>query len=338
MKRFKLRYADLSTYRAELMGISIIGILLCHMSECRILHDLPIPVYAKLLGKLTAFVDVFMLISGLGLYYSYSRRSEPVFFYRKRVSRLLPVYLLIAAPYWIWRDMIADGQGLARVLYDLCFVSCVRDGLMRFWFVFAIFVFYLLFPAIYRFIFTGKREGLRAALAVLLSVAGSRLISWAAPGIYGHMQIMIDRVPAFILGAWAGRQAKRDEEIKPWMLILVAALCLATQAMSVVDRLSAVFAPISYYSATCLGIALMLAAIFALKLIRVGAVSKALRRLGGVTLEVYLFHSLLKNVFDYPAGTGKYLLVAVAMPIVFGFAAHWLIDRIMRLGKNHARI
>lgn len=65
MKTFPLH--KISEYRTELMGLSAIMILICHAAG----NDLAMPHYLRLLiaqGQIG--VDIFLFLSGMGLYYS----------------------------------------------------------------------------------------------------------------------------------------------------------------------------------------------------------------------------------------------------------------------------
>ena len=118
------------------MGIAIIGILFCHYNECRIAHNLEGNALSKMLAFGNCFVDVFLVLSGIGLYYSFSRDRSIIQFYKKRLRRLLPTYLIIAVPYWIYNDMFVSNNSVESVLYDLSFGSFLFNGVKRFWFVF----------------------------------------------------------------------------------------------------------------------------------------------------------------------------------------------------------
>lgn len=63
----KINLGIISTYRTELMGLSAISILLCHAPANGVLFP---NIFSKVLSMLVVGVDVFLFLSGVGLWYS----------------------------------------------------------------------------------------------------------------------------------------------------------------------------------------------------------------------------------------------------------------------------
>lgn len=91
-------YELLSKYRGVLMGVQILLIMAFHYTE-----DLsnaadhfngPAQVFYDYIGS--SGVDMFLMISGLGLYYSWKRNPDAGAFYRKRLTRVLVPYVAAA--------------------------------------------------------------------------------------------------------------------------------------------------------------------------------------------------------------------------------------------------
>ena len=51
------------------------------------------------------FVDAFLILSGIGLYYSFKKNDNVLQFYIRRLIKLLPAYCILAIPYWIYYDL-----------------------------------------------------------------------------------------------------------------------------------------------------------------------------------------------------------------------------------------
>lgn len=100
--RGEVSFADLSTYRAEIYGFSAIWIVLLHAVGCGIDWSfeltflVPLQVFIKT-GSLG--VDIFLVLSGMSLYYSWQNNQEIDRFFKRRVLRLLPSFFLIAGTY-----------------------------------------------------------------------------------------------------------------------------------------------------------------------------------------------------------------------------------------------
>lgn len=111
-------YELLSKYRGVLMGVQILLIMAFHYTE-----DLsnaadhfngPAQVFYDYIGS--SGVDMFLMISGLGLYYSWKRNPDAGAFYRKRLTRVLVPYVAVALVGWIWFDFVHSDAGVVRFL------------------------------------------------------------------------------------------------------------------------------------------------------------------------------------------------------------------------------
>ena len=72
-------------------------------------------------------VDIFLLVSGLGLYYSWKKRAELKSFYQRRFVKILIPYFLVAVPAWIWLDLIEEHNGLVKMFSDLFFLHSLLE-------------------------------------------------------------------------------------------------------------------------------------------------------------------------------------------------------------------
>ena len=95
---------DISVYRSELMGWSILWIMMLHFTFNQIA---PLGFVAQY-GF--AGVDIFMMVSGLGLYYSLNSSSNISQFYKRRLLRIFPTYYLFGffASFLQFHDSIWD--------------------------------------------------------------------------------------------------------------------------------------------------------------------------------------------------------------------------------------
>lgn len=91
MKSLSYNIIDLSsfsTFRAELMGVAVILIMASHT-----------------LGGYAAYgiigVEWFLFLSVIGQYYSLKKNSDSYSFYKRKILRILPAYLIVAIPYFL---------------------------------------------------------------------------------------------------------------------------------------------------------------------------------------------------------------------------------------------
>ena len=137
----KFDFFDLSKYRAQIMGVSILLIMLFHT-------------YGDGNGIRYNFfsfgfvgVEFFLLVSAIGLFFSLTKNSDLKVFFRKRLIRILPAYFIVSLPYFVyeyrtdfsWQRYFINISGLGIFNY-----------VQSFWFIGHIIVCYLLAPFYYR--------------------------------------------------------------------------------------------------------------------------------------------------------------------------------------------
>ena len=129
----------ISQYRGALFGLSIVSIALFHFCNDVIKwrkHDAVYrmaEVYYDLFGSIG--VEIFLFLSGVGLYYSLSKHPDIKSFYRRRLKRVLIPYLIWGLFYWFVRDFLITGEGIAQYFYDYSLLSFWCEGKLSFWFI-----------------------------------------------------------------------------------------------------------------------------------------------------------------------------------------------------------
>lgn len=134
----------LSAYRKELMGVAAILILFCHAPGNSVMMP-------ALIGKILSYgnvgVDMFLLLSGMGLFYSLSNKpvkTSLISWYTKRFIRILIPYWLILIPYLIYK--VCDrGYCLDDVFLNLTAMSYWLSGDGD-WFISLILLLYIITP------------------------------------------------------------------------------------------------------------------------------------------------------------------------------------------------
>ena len=156
MKR--VNFNIFSKYREVLMGMAILSILVFHYTEdcyvSNINYNGIVRLYKTYIGS--SGVDIFLLLSGLGLYYSFSKNSSIKDFYCKRLKRVLIPYFIIAIPVYFWYDFIYLSDGIIPFIKNLFFITLFTEGNILFWYIFFIIICYIIFSFIYKFIYKSK--------------------------------------------------------------------------------------------------------------------------------------------------------------------------------------
>ena len=129
---------DISQFRSQLMGLAIIWVTLYHMN----FSFAPIRVFTML--GFTG-VDIFLFLSGLGLYYSMCKNDSVLSFYERRAKRILPTYYLIGLLY----SFIYNNDSVITYLWRYTTLGFWTDGVYHEWFTASIIFLYFVFPFLF---------------------------------------------------------------------------------------------------------------------------------------------------------------------------------------------
>lgn len=226
MKIPDIELANISRYRGELMGAAMLFVILFHVGLNR--ND---PFYGlRRCGNVG--VDIFLFLSGVGLWYAWAKRPSVKSFYRRRLLRILPTWLVVAGAFYITDYMgprqfstsIADLIGDITVNWDFW----LHDEL-TFWYVPAIMALYLAAPHYMKLISSHPMYRWMPALMVVWCV----MVQWVLPinNSVGHLEIFWSRVPIFFIGINMGTYVKQERRIDGsavWLLLLAFGMTFGT--------------------------------------------------------------------------------------------------------------
>jgi len=200
----------ISKYRTELMGVATIMILVCHA-----------PTYMLLPSFLTqAFsfcsigVDIFLILSGIGLCYSYEMKKGSVaLWYRKRYLRILLPSLIVQLLF-VRTDCITE---FLSFFVGTSFWTNHRG----FWFVDLLIILYFMFPIIF------KLSKYRIGGAFLLVLCFMLFIlpnikDWDNE-VMKNICDVCQYVPSFVWGVAIFPMVKNHKEIN-WQYVLLSCI------------------------------------------------------------------------------------------------------------------
>lgn len=184
------------------MGLGIIGVMLAHFLIWVEAKGVIVYALKPFIGLV--FTEGFLLLSGLGLYYSFRKDSRLGLYYKKRIYRLLLPFLIISIPFYIERCIkfhLSLGDFLLYIS-SLHFWVKGNDGM---WYISVALMLYLIFPLFYKFIF-GKPDRIinRGSLVVLSFYAIVYVIYILFPKYYELVGEGISQIPMFVVGIMVG--------------------------------------------------------------------------------------------------------------------------------------
>ncbi|MCQ2567164.1 MAG: acyltransferase [Mogibacterium sp.] len=338
----------ISKYRDELFGIAIIAIVFFHFCANHVAYYGPRGAnsilfnftehYLQYVGSIG--VEIFVFLSGVGLYYSFSKNSDTKCFFKKRGKRILTPYLIIGISFWTIKDLIILKKGIAAFVKDLSFYSFFSDGVRTIWYIFLMIVLYLLFPSIYYIIHEKKIKGGFAVL-LLITLIFPAVLMLINNVLYSNISIAITRIPIFIVGVYAGRLVKEEHTIDyNALVILVASLFIVGIKAKRVNLVSY----ISRYIDGCYSLAIIAFLICILELVNNTIIWKKyicglFRFAGKYSLELYLTHVTLRNLMG-TVGMPRYRTSVYCAMVVVAVVLSLLLNKLcksinnLKLSKN----
>ena len=321
----------ISDYRGVLMGISIICIIIFHyVEDCGIYHVHKNGWVEFFRNYITSSsVDGFLFLSGFGLYYAMKKHPDISQFYKRRFTRILIPYFLIAIPALCWNDFLFDKTGVKAFFSDLSFYSFFTRGMSWFWYILLICFCYLIFPFIFRAIDKApdeESEQMRIINLFTFFTMITFVIRLSNKELFDKTNLALLRIPFFCLGCFIGKYSYEKRSISGGtyglMLLSLFAIQFRKGSKIIFARYSAAFLNIS----ACILIAILFSKLKHFEKIH-NCIKKFFEWFGKYSLELYLAHVTVRGVmrdYGHPTCYGRNELIMVAISIVLALIVNQL--------------
>jgi peptidoglycan/LPS O-acetylase OafA/YrhL len=289
MKRIPdIELANISRFRGELMGLAMLFIVLFHVALPRSDSFYGL----RRMGNIG--VDMFLFLSGIGLWYSWTRYPDLKRFFRRRLWRIYPAWLVVACAYYI-PDYLQHGYHSTSLVDLIGDIAINWDfwlhAELTFWYIPATMMLYLLAPAYMELI---RRHPVYRWAPVLM-ICWCILVQWVAPihAALGHLEIFWSRVPIFFIGINMGAEVMAKRKLDGatiWLIILGFVMPLAASIF--LEQTAHGTFPL--FIERMLYIPLTVTAILLLnRLLRrtPSGLNRCLTFVGAISLETYLIHA-----------------------------------------------
>lgn len=321
-----IELANISRFRGALMGIAMLIIILFHVDLART------DVFFGLRRMGNLGVDMFLFLSGIGLWFSWRKTPSYKHFYFRRLVRIYPAWLIIACLYYIPHIKVTDAASLIDLIGEITinWNFWLHDEL-NFWYIPAIMALYIVAPPYMTLI---ERHPVYRWLPVVM-IMWCILVQWVTPihQAVGHLEIFWSRVPIFFIGINMGEMVRQKRTIDGqgiWMVWIMFLMTFAScyfleqvrhgQFPLFVERM--LYIPLTITSILLLNRVLRRIPAF---------INSALAWVGSLSLECYLIH--IHFVLDYLPDNWSYwptFLVCTAITL----PAAWLLSRIVGVIAN----
>lgn len=228
-------YGLLSRYRGELMGFAALWVVFFH-SPIRVPDSWPQFLYQPIdIFRVLGYggVDLFILVSGIGIYQSLSKNS-PAAYIKNRVRKIYPIWCvyslmvfalgaILFGAYYSWREILGY-----FTLFGFWSPALKHQGN---WYVYTIMLFYVLAPIPFFLLRDSKRKTLTCVILTAIALLGSTAFFSTNAFVTKHLLIAFSRLPLFIIGMYFSAALKDKVMKKSHWIICIAVFLIGLAAM-----------------------------------------------------------------------------------------------------------
>lgn len=326
MKIPDIELGNTSRFRAEQMGAAMLFVILFHVAL-----DRGDPFYGlRRCGNVG--VDIFLFLSGVGLWFSWVKTPDVLRFYRRRLLRIVPTWIVVATAFYL-PDYLG-ARRFSRSLVDLIGDITINWDFwlhdeLTFWYVPAIMALYLVAPWYMRLVQSRPVYRWLPLLMVIWCV----MVQWVLPihHAVGHIEIFWSRVPIFFIGINFGEMVRTRRHLPGeavWLLLITFLMTFGTclYLEQVRHGHFPLFVERMLYIPFTVCTVLVMNRIFR----RMPQwVNSSFRFVGALSLEAYLIHIHFVLVYVQPYHLGYWLTFLVTVAITLPIA--WLLQRLIGL-------
>jgi Predicted acyltransferases len=319
------------------MGIAILWIMLFHAKTSYSNNAIS---FIKEIGY--GGVDIFIFLSGFGLYYSLEKNNEKLFsFYERRVKRIFPYYIPFILVWIIYKRLLNGGISIREILGNIFMFGFWNDLQSQFnWYVQAIFLFYLISPIIYQII-SKSRNPYKIMIKIVLVFFISGICFFDKFNL-----IAISRLPIFTVGMYFAHNYIKQKliSVNTWITLIV---------LNIIGFISLYYFII--YKADYLWkyglwwypfvfitpmLIFILSFIFhLLERLNLKLILKCLEIIGVCSFELYMIHIFFYELFDkYKALHNFGFISLIIIIFIVSILYHYIIYWILKLIKDKSYI
>lgn len=313
----KLYLNNISAYRSQLMGYAILWIMMLHFTFTQI----------KPLGFIAQYgfagVDIFMMMSGLGLFFSLEKNNNICYFYKKRFIRIFPTYYFIG----IFTSIYIYHDNFPNYLFRYSTIGFWTNDIFGEWYIPSIVILYAFAPYLKK-LFDKKHLTILVFICIVILIAAYVIVAKEIVPKYDPHFFFLYRIPAFIFGMTCAYWVRNGVSPRYFLYLLFAGIPIFIL----------LFPNHHYnYNYKYLSIIFLLPAftiifLFISKLFHL--INPIIAKLGNASLEIYLIQGIFStaifdNILILPDNLHDILaILLIITSSILGITIHWLFDKI----------
>lgn len=315
----------LSKYRTELMGGSMLMIMVYHTMDAYVVDCsfvIPGLSFMPFLGW-NIGVDFFLILSAIGCYYSLDRRFSVLPFYRRRIVRVLPAVYIVLFFRIAYDYIVGHHASFIDTIWRLSLLNFFR-GKLEIWFITHIAICYLMMPFLYRCVQKKWSHYVFPVLCIASFICLYTLWPQTSP-----LNVSFYRYPIFIFSLLLAKYCKNNNDANIYVLCGAGLVAIIAYLLSLnLNIWSSMFIAFFFIS-----IPLLLFIAVILEKIRCSLFLHSLSFIGSISLELYMIHQgiaipLATHLGFYsPVGC---MLVSIPFAIVMAYALNLFIKKLWK--------
>lgn len=339
--RFSFSFNDISIYKDSIYGVAIIWIMLFHaidILELSYSNGVPgLTAIDNLIGYGNMGVEVFLLCSGICLYFSFQKDRNIAAFMKKRAVRIFLPVVLIETIYWFYICFLApESTGWVDFFEKELLLSFWLTGDQQVYFVSLIMVCYLFYPYIYSILFpeykVKSKSGIRCMVLIAMTVFVTLLVMNGQSELYSRIEIALTRFPIFIFGCYLGKAVYERKALPKWSFWIV--LIVAISQFLILD-MGAIDGILKRYFYFIGGVSITMLIPMLLKIISCKPLNKFLGFMGNISLNLYLAHIMIIRVYRYTSWSEDcrllHYLVILIISVILSFVIEIAVKKLRKL-------
>lgn len=275
-------------------------------------------------------VEIFFILSGISLYFSYSKDENPVQFLKRRLKRLLPYYCVFYFLIFFLKNILQNFN-LSQFLLNFSTLDFWLNGLGNVpWFLCGILVIYLAYPLLYNLFFKEYKNKKYYLLVAIVSIC---FCSYFLIKLLPHLTIFFCRIPSVLIGVSLGKSVAERKTVK-WSTIacLFVAFLLSIYLREIGQRL---LFNVIYQNLLALILILLFTWIYNFNKRFIPFVNK-IEFIGGFTFEIYMTHEktqellyeflMSTNLLSFEYSSPLYQISAIILALIISVGLGKLIN------------
>ncbi len=284
-------------------------------------------VYSAFIGSIG--VEVFLFLSGMGLFFAMMKNDDIRNFYRRRFVRVLVPYLIVAVIYFYFRDIYRYRQSWSIYFQDITFFSLFTEHETILWYIGLTLFTYLIYPLIFPFVKSGEKieKKLVIGFMVLLGIYIFLQDFWTP--YFNGSRIALCRLSIFYAGCVYAPKIYYKQSFNTFDKVLFSIGFPIKLVSGYLELQGVDFSGIPERMVDFF-FGLFIMALLTMLLEKRNVSSKFLKLAGAYSLELYMLHMVIRSVMrelgykmSNPVNYGICILISIVLA--------WILQKITAL-------